>query len=194
MGIQYETPSKPSACSTCTHQGDTSWNDPPCVHFNWLRVFVCRGTVVLGGETLAEAQLANEDTFRYTNAAPQAAKFNQGLDLWLGIESYLQGHAARYRRRIVVFTGPIFSPLDPVYRGTDISLRFFKVAAFIHDSGLAATGYVYRLRSWAGFPGSRSPASPRSRGAWSVPDLPSAHPGSRPGLQPGIAALAVSPD
>ena len=36
------------------------------------------------GDTVAEAKLANEDTFHYTNAAPQAAKFNQGLELWLG--------------------------------------------------------------------------------------------------------------
>ncbi|MDQ0619170.1 DNA/RNA non-specific endonuclease [Arthrobacter globiformis] len=94
------------------------------------------------GETVAEAEQANEDTFHYTNAAPQAAKFNQGMELWLGIEDYLQEHAAQYRSRAVVFTGPIFSALDPVYRGVDIPLRFFKVAAFIHDSELAATGYV----------------------------------------------------
>jgi endonuclease G len=74
--------------------------------------------------------------------APQAAKFNQGLELWLGIKSYLQEHAAQYRSRIVVFTGPIFSALDPVYRGVDIPLRYFKVAAFIHEGELAATGYV----------------------------------------------------
>jgi endonuclease G len=42
----------------------------------------------------------------------------------------------------VVFTGPIFSDLDPIYRGVDIPLRFFKVAAFIHQDELAATGYV----------------------------------------------------
>jgi endonuclease G len=64
------------------------------------------------------------------------------MELWLGIEDYLQEHAAQYRSRIVVFTGPIFSALDPVYRGVDIPLRFFKVAAFIHEAELAATGYV----------------------------------------------------
>ncbi|WP_411376275.1 hypothetical protein ACLH0K_08145 [Arthrobacter sp. MPF02] len=46
------------------------------------------------------------------------------------------------QRRIVVFTGPVFSERDTVYRGVGIPLRFFKVAAFIHDGGLAATGYV----------------------------------------------------
>ena len=95
-----------------------------------------------GATRRAEAAQANEDTFHYTNAAPQAAKFNQGLDLWLGLESYLLEHAADYGRRLVVFTGPIFGDVDPVYRGVDIPLLFFKVAAFLHDGELAATGYV----------------------------------------------------
>ena len=106
------------------------------------RGHLVRRASAVWGETVAEAELANEDTFHYTNAAPQAAKFNQGLELWLGIESYLQEHAAQYRSRIVVLTGPIFSALDPVYRGVDIPLRFFKVAAFIHQGELAAVGYV----------------------------------------------------
>jgi endonuclease G len=72
------------------------------------------------GETLAEAATANEDTFHYTNAAPQAATFNQGLELWLGLESYLLENAADNRRRLVIFTGPIFSDADPVYRGAEI--------------------------------------------------------------------------
>jgi DNA/RNA endonuclease G (NUC1) len=106
------------------------------------RGHLARRSSAVWGDTVAEAELANEDTFHYTNAAPQAAKFNQGMELWLGIEDYLQEHAAQYRSRIVVFTGPIFSALDPVYRGVDIPLRFFKVAAFIHEGDLAATGYV----------------------------------------------------
>jgi DNA/RNA endonuclease G (NUC1) len=106
------------------------------------RGHLVRRSSAVWGDTVAEAAQANQDTFHYTNAAPQAAKFNQGLALWLGLESYLQEHAAQYRSRIVVFTGPIFSDLDPVYRGVDIPLRFFKVAAFIHEGELAATGYV----------------------------------------------------
>jgi endonuclease G len=106
------------------------------------RGHLVRRSSAVWGDTVAEAEQANEDTFHYTNAAPQAAKFNQGMGLWLGIEDYLQEHAAQYRSRVVVFTGPIFSDLDPVYRGVDIPLRFFKVAAFIHQGELAATGYV----------------------------------------------------
>ncbi|MHA7282953.1 DNA/RNA non-specific endonuclease [Arthrobacter sp. TMS2-4] len=42
---------------------------------------------------------ANEDTFHHTNAAPQAAKFNQGLELWLDLETYLLENAADHGRR-----------------------------------------------------------------------------------------------
>jgi endonuclease G len=38
------------------------------------------------------------------------------MDLWLGLESYLQDNAADHGRRLVVFTGPIFSDTDPIYR------------------------------------------------------------------------------
>jgi endonuclease G len=106
------------------------------------RGHLVRRASAVWGDTRAEAAQANEDTFHYTNAAPQAAKFNQGLDLWLGMENYLLDNAADHGRRLIVFTGPIFSELDPVYRGVDIPLQFFKVAAFLHDGGLAATGYI----------------------------------------------------
>jgi endonuclease G len=55
------------------------------------------------------------------------------MDLWLGLESYLQDNAADNGRRLVVFTGPIFSDTDPVYRGVQIPLKFFKVAVFMHS-------------------------------------------------------------
>lgn len=106
------------------------------------RGHLVRRASAVWGDSRAEAAQANADTFHYTNAAPQAAKFNQGMELWLGMESYLLDHAAAHSRKLVVFTGPIFSDLDPVYRGVAIPLRFFKVAAFIHEGVLAATGYV----------------------------------------------------
>jgi len=106
------------------------------------RGHLVRRASAVWGDTRAEAEQANEDTFHYTNAAPQAAKFNQGMQLWLGLESYLQENATDNSRRIVVFTGPIFGPTDPVYRGADIPLKFFKVAVFLQAGKLAATGYV----------------------------------------------------
>ncbi|WP_422390159.1 DNA/RNA non-specific endonuclease [Arthrobacter sp. N1] len=106
------------------------------------RGHLVRRASAVWGDTRAEAATANEDTFHYTNAAPQAAKFNQGLELWLGLESYLLENAADNGRRLIVFTGPMFSDLDPMYRGVEIPLRYLKVAVFLQEGTLAATGYV----------------------------------------------------
>jgi endonuclease G len=90
-----------------------------------------------------DAARANFDTFVFTNAAPQAAGFNQSKELWLGLEDYLLGHAQAYRQRLTVLTGPVFENDDPVYRGVRIPRRFWKVAAWVSGEGrLAATAYV----------------------------------------------------
>jgi len=94
------------------------------------------------GATKEEAKQAEADTFFFTNAAPQASTFNQGRELWLGLEEYLQEHAAGFDRKLVVLAGPVLEPTDPPYRGIQIPLRFWKVVAFVQDGALAATGYL----------------------------------------------------
>jgi endonuclease G len=94
------------------------------------------------GSTEDEARQAEAETFYFTNAAPQAALFNQGRELWLGLEEYLIQHAATFDRKLAVFAGPILEPDDPPYRGIQIPLRFWKVVAFVQDGALAATGYI----------------------------------------------------
>jgi endonuclease G len=94
------------------------------------------------GDTVEEARQAEAETFYFTNAAPQAATFNQGRTLWLGLEDYLMENAATFDRKLAVFAGPVLDPADPPYRGIQIPLRFWKVAAFIQDGALAATGYI----------------------------------------------------
>jgi endonuclease G, mitochondrial len=94
------------------------------------------------GDSDAEVRRAEADTFYFTNAAPQAAMFNQGRELWLGLEEYLQQHAATFDRKLAVFAGPVLDPADPPYRGIQIPLRFWKVVAFVQAGALAATGYI----------------------------------------------------
>lgn len=94
------------------------------------------------GDTLAEASEANDDTFHFTNAAPQHAEFNQSELLWLGLEDYLLENATAGERRLSVLTGPVRGDGDPEYRGIRIPLEFFKVAAFVDDDGLGATAYL----------------------------------------------------
>lgn len=97
----------------------------------------------------ATAQQANVDSFAYVNAAPQAALFNQGELLWVGLEDYLLDHARSYQQRLSVFTAPILEPDDPPYRGIRIPRRFWKIATWTTTAGtnsqapvLAATGYL----------------------------------------------------
>jgi endonuclease G len=78
----------------------------------------------------AEAAAANVDTFCYTNAAPQAADFNQGKELWVGLEDHVLAYADVNDVRLSVFTGPVLDPSDPPYRGTQIPRRFWKVATW----------------------------------------------------------------
>ncbi|RWZ59181.1 DNA/RNA non-specific endonuclease [Labedella populi] len=78
----------------------------------------------------AEAVAANIDTFCYTNAAPQAAEFNQGKELWVGLEDHVLAYAEATGLLLSVFTGPVLGPRDPLYRGTRIPLQFWKIAAW----------------------------------------------------------------
>ena len=45
-------------------------------------------------------------------------------------------------QRLAVFTGPILQPGDPIYRGAQIPLRFYRITAWLGDQRLAASGYV----------------------------------------------------
>ncbi|MGW0120487.1 DNA/RNA non-specific endonuclease [Streptomyces sp. NPDC003327] len=90
----------------------------------------------------ATARQANTDTFHYTNSAPQSDVFNQGKQLWQGLENYLLDHAAEFDRKLTVLTGPVLQDSDPPYRGIQVPLRFWKVAAFMQDGALAASAYV----------------------------------------------------
>ncbi|MET8183955.1 DNA/RNA non-specific endonuclease [Streptomyces sp. NPDC005336] len=89
-----------------------------------------------------EASTADSDTFHYTNAAPQMDIFNQGKQLWQGLENFLLDHAENFDRKLTVFTGPVLEDSDPPYRGIQVPLKFWKVAAFMQDGDLAATAYV----------------------------------------------------
>ncbi|RWK46063.1 MAG: DNA/RNA non-specific endonuclease, partial [Mesorhizobium sp.] len=83
-------------------------------------------------EALAESQLGAEDTFHYTNAAPQIQTYND-TD-WGNLEDYLLDKAQVTQKRLTVFTGPIYRENDPVYgKGRkggpwQVPLSFWKIA------------------------------------------------------------------
>ena len=102
------------------------------------------------GRTLRIAKVANDDTFHFTNCSPQHERFNEGKNLWAGLEDFLLGRARDDRKRLVVFTGPIFRD-DPKVRGLQIPRDFWKVAVMIRPEGrLAALGFIVSQESLLG--------------------------------------------
>lgn len=89
----------------------------------------------------SDAEIANDDTFHFTNCAPQMDVVNQRT--WLGLETYLLRNARAWKERISVFTGPVFGANDLEYRGALIPKAFWKVVAFLSDDGRpSATAYI----------------------------------------------------
>ena len=97
-----------------------------------------------GWGSVAIARTASEATFVYTNAAPQAADFNQSKELWLGVEDHVLQYAGANDLRLSVFSSPVLGADDPEYRGVQLPLRFWKVAAWAtgKPGELAAAGFV----------------------------------------------------
>lgn len=88
---------------------------------------------VWGDKTAATR--AEDDTFHYTNAAPQHKDLNQRV--WLGLEEHILNRAAANRdARISVLCGPIFGYADPLSKrpgleAVGIPLGFWKVVGSI---------------------------------------------------------------
>jgi endonuclease G len=95
------------------------------------------------GKSPTIIRAANDDTFHWSNCSPQHSRFNEGKNLWAGLEDYLMNTATGGRKRLTVFTGPVFAKTDPFVRGVQVPLRFWKVAATTKADGkLAATAYL----------------------------------------------------
>jgi endonuclease G, mitochondrial len=117
------------------------------------------------GATEADAMVAANDTCHWTNCTPQAAKFNEGKQLWAGLELHILEQAVEKNRfRAQVITGPVFGTRDPVipgFPGLRYPLRYWKVVAAINASDrLFATAYVLDQRGQI---------APATRGAPEVP-------------------------
>jgi endonuclease G, mitochondrial len=100
------------------------------------------------GDTFESAAAAAQDTFFYTNCAPQHERHNQ--DLWLGIEDHILGNADVRDLRVSVFSGPIFRDSDRRYREFLIPEDYWKVVAMVNDETdrLSVTAYVVSQRDF----------------------------------------------
>ncbi len=90
----------------------------------------------------SKAEVANDDTFFFTNATPQHARLNQGN--WNDLEDYILSNTDAHDLLVNVFTGPVFAADDPEYRGFFLPQRFWKIVVVVHGrtGKLHATGYM----------------------------------------------------
>ncbi len=88
------------------------------------------------------AETANEDTFHFTNSAPQHRNLNRTT--WRNLEDYVLKNAKKHDLKVSVFTGPVFRDDDMLYRGSfQIPAEFWKIVALVKDDGnLSVTAYL----------------------------------------------------
>jgi endonuclease G len=99
---------------------------------------------------IQEAAQADEDTFHWLNCSPQYWEFNQGKELWQGLENYILYNTDQEDIKASVFTGPIFDINDELHRGVKIPQYFFKIVAVTDVAGkLFASAYVVSQQKWA---------------------------------------------
>jgi endonuclease G, mitochondrial len=95
------------------------------------------------GGSDAIARGGNDDTFHFTNCAPQHEKFNRNATTWAGIEDYILDHADNEDFKVSVFTGPVLADDDKMYRGVKMPRQFWKVVTMAKSpGGLSATAYL----------------------------------------------------
>lgn len=88
-----------------------------------------------------DAEIANEDTFFYTNACPQHKNLNQRE--WLALETYVLKNTQTNDLKVSVFTGPVIDENFVPYREGVVPAQFFKIVAMIKKDGKpSVTGYV----------------------------------------------------
>lgn len=106
----------------------------------------------------SDAELADKQTFHFTNCSPQYFELNR--QTWLGLENYIMTNAKAHDVKVTVFTGPVLRDDDEVYREKyRIPAEFWKVVVFVKDDGtVSATAYlqsqrdlISNLEAWGGF-------------------------------------------
>ena len=96
------------------------------------------------GDTVEERKLANDDTFHFTNCAPQHEDFNQNKETWAGLEDYVLRNAQTRDFKATVFSGPVFAADDDDFRGlVQLPRQYWKVVVMRKKSGeQSATAYL----------------------------------------------------
>lgn len=112
----------------------------------WDRGHIARREAAAWGPSKREAQIADDDTYYYTNAALQHKNFNR--DEWVELEDWVLDFAEEKATRISEFTGPIFGDFMRTIRPTGrtaafVPSAFFKVIGFLNaQADLEARAFI----------------------------------------------------
>jgi endonuclease G, mitochondrial len=100
------------------------------------------------GETAELAKFYADLTCVYTNACPQVPSLNRSnrKGLWGKLESVILEKGVRAETgkssKLTVLNGPIFAPTDPVFKGIQVPMEFWKIILWFDQNGkLRATGF-----------------------------------------------------
>jgi endonuclease G, mitochondrial len=115
------------------------------------------------GNTVAEAKEHGDDSFHFTNCSPQFFSFNQGKQLWAGLEDYTRDVLLKDKEKGIVMNGPVFdgpdadaadlpdpagpSHKDPTFGGISIPKYFWKILITKGDDGLKAAAFLMSQRN-----------------------------------------------
>lgn len=117
---------------------------------------IVRRDDVCWGDTYAEIQMANGDTYHVTNCSPQIKPFNQGaegVENWGDFEGFVQEATKRDNEKSIIYAGPVFGQDDRWFRGKDdggavrvqIPVQFWKIVVVKgEDGGAQAFGFVLK--------------------------------------------------
>ncbi|WP_200347457.1 DNA/RNA non-specific endonuclease, partial [Rhodospirillum rubrum] len=148
------------------------------------------------GYTQAEAQLANDDTFHWTNCSPQHEVFNQsakasskGLFLWGTLENAVAELAQATNGRLCVYNGPLFTEDDRPYRQDFfVPGTFWKLIALV-DGQNRPRALAFRLSQAAQIADLPAEAfAPAELAAFTPAQIPVATLGALTGLDFGALA------
>jgi endonuclease G, mitochondrial len=114
------------------------------------------------GDTVAEAKEHGDDSFHFTNCSPQFFSFNQGKQLWAGLEDYTRDTLLKDEEKGIVMNGPVFdgpdaeggdlpdpsqrSHPDPTFGGVKIPKYFWKILISKGENGLKAAAFLMSQR------------------------------------------------
>ena len=115
------------------------------------------------GDTVAKAKESGDDSFHFTNATPQFFSFNQGKQLWAGLEDFTRDVLLKDEEKGIVMNGPVFDGpdaeeadlpdpsgrphKDPTFGGVKIPKYFWKILITRGDDGLKAAAFLMSQRS-----------------------------------------------